>query len=419
MDRERKVEMLAGAARYDASCSSSGSRAAAVARGPGRGSPAGVCHSWSDDGRCISLLKILLSSRCIHDCAYCVNRASRDTRRATFAARELVDLTLDFYRRNYIEGLFLSSGVLCSPDDTMERMIRVAEGLRRERFGGYIHLKAIPGASAELVQRAGRLADRLSVNIELPSERSLRALAPDKSREDILGPMGCIAENWRASRQERRAARNAPPFCPAGQSTQLIVGASPEDDRQILQLSEGLYRRYRLRRVYYSAYVPVGPDPRLLPPGRPPDLLREHRLYQADWLVRRYGFQAGELFGGSDAFLDRQLDPKCAWALRHLDRFPVEVNRAPHELLLRVPGIGHRTAARIVASRRVSPLREEDLPRLGAVMKRTRFFVTCNGRAPAGARLSPSRIRGELLPAPRRPGTAPEQPWLFETGPAP
>jgi len=420
MDREQKMELLAQAARYDVSCSSSGSRRSqAHARGMGRANPGGVCHSWSDDGRCISLLKILLSSRCVHDCAYCVNRSSNDTRRATFAGKELAELTLEFYRRNYIEGLFLSSGVLRNPDYTMERMLDVAERLRRDRFGGYIHLKTIPGASPELVERAGRVADRLSVNIELPSERSLRILAPGKRKQDILDPMGCIADHWRAARRERRTSRRAPPFCPAGQSTQLIVGASPENDRQILSLSESLYRRYALKRVYYSAYVPVSPDPRLLLPGEPPDLLREHRLYQADWLVRRYGFESGELLSGSEAFLEREMDPKCAWALRNPDRFPVEVNRAPYELLLRVPGIGHRSAARIVASRRIARLREEDLARLGAVMKRARFFITCDGRTPGNLRLTPAVVRNQMLPALRRAPVTPEQPSLFETAGTP
>ena len=370
--------------------------------------------SWSDDGRCISLLKILLSNTCIHECAYCVNRCSNDIRRATFEVAELVDLTLNFYRRNYIEGLFLSSGVIRNADYTMERMLEVASRLRRERFGGYIHLKTIPGASSELVERAGLVADRLSVNIELPSSSSLRELAPGKRKQDILEPMQCIAAQWQASREERRRSRRAPLFCPAGQSTQLIVGASPESDRHILHLSESLYRRYHLKRVYYSAYVSVNPDSRLPPPGQPADLLREHRLYQADWLVRRYGFEAEELLSEADAFLDREVDPKCAWALRHLDRFPVEIHRAPYEDLLRVPGIGHLSASRIVRTRRVSSVREEDLARLGVVMKRARFFITCAGRMPAGVRLTPKFIRCQMLPALRRGAESDLQPDLFE-----
>jgi len=414
MDRERKVELLAGAAKYDVSCSSSGSRRAARARGLGQANHAGLCHSWADDGRCISLLKILLSNACIHECAYCVNRSSNDIRRATYEVAELVDLTLNFYRRNYIEGLFLSSGVVRNADYTMERMLEVASRLRRERFGGYIHLKTIPGASRELVERAGLVADRLSINIELPSGRSLRELAPDKRRQDILEPMQCIADQWQASREERRKWRKAPLFCPAGQSTQLIVGASPESDRHILHLSETLYQRYQLKRVYYSAYVPVNPDSRLPPPGQPADLLREHRLYQADWLVRRYGFEAGELLTEAEAFLDREVDPKCAWALQHLDRFPVEINRVPYEDLLRVPGIGHVSAGRIIRTRRVSSVREEDLARLGVVMKRARLFITCGGRMPAGVRLTPTFIRSQMLPALRRGSGSEQQPNLFE-----
>jgi putative DNA modification/repair radical SAM protein len=373
-----------------------------------------MCHSWSDDGRCISLLKILMSNACIHECAYCVNRCSNDIRRATFEVEELVDLTLNFYRRNYIEGLFLSSGVVRSADHTMERMLAVASRLRSEQFGGYIHLKTIPGASSELVRRAGLVADRLSVNIELPSSRSLAELAPGKRKQDILKPMHCIADHWQAALEERRKSRKAPLFCPAGQSTQLIVGASPESDRHILHLSESLYERYRLKRVYYSAYVPVSPDSRLPPPGHPADLLREHRLYQADWLVRRYGFEAQELLSEDEAFLDREMDPKCAWALRHPERFPVEINRDPYEALLRVPGIGHISAGRIVKTRRVSSVREEDLVRLGVVMKRARFFITCGGRMPAGVRLTPSFIRHQMLPALRRRSVCAEQPDLFE-----
>ncbi len=414
MNREEKVELLAGAARYDASCSSSGSRRVARARGLGRANQSGMCHSWSDDGRCISLLKILLSNRCVHDCVYCVNRCSNDIRRATFGVSELVDLTLNFYRRNYIEGLFLSSGVVRNADYTMERMLEVATRLRRERFGGYIHLKTIPGANDELVTSAGRVADRLSVNIELPSDRSLRELAPGKRKQDILEPMHCIADQWEASREERRKSRKAPLFCPAGQSTQLIVGASPESDRHILHLSESLYRRFQLKRVYYSAYVPVSEDSRLPPPDRPADLLREHRLYQADWLVRRYGFEAQELLDETNVFLDREMDPKSAWALEHLEEFPVEINGAAYESLLRVPGIGHVSAARIVKTRRVSSVREEDLARLGVVMKRARFFITCSGRIPAGVRMTPSFIRREMLPALGRRQESPHQPDLFE-----
>lgn len=390
----------------------------------GNAVPNGICHSWSDDGRCISLLKVLFTNHCIHDCAYCANRASNPIRRATFTVDELVRLTMDFYRRNYIEGLFLSSGVLRSADYTMEQLVAVMEKLRRDhRFAGYIHVKTIPGASAELIRRAGLLADRVSVNIELPTESSLRRLCPGKQKNDILIPMACIAEGIAESRAERRRHARAPLFVPAGQSTQLIVGASPEDDRQILRLAQALYRQYQLKRVYYSAYVPVNTDSRLPPPDTQTDLLREHRLYQADWLVRYYGFDAEEILEGSEGFLAREFDPKTAWALRHLDRFPVEVNTADRETLLRVPGIGLISANRILASRRFAAIRPEDLPALGVVMKRARFFVTCNGRYLGGGSITTSFLRDKMLPALRRTtrarAEAPAQLDLFEAAEAP
>ncbi|HBA85700.1 MAG TPA: putative DNA modification/repair radical SAM protein [Verrucomicrobia bacterium] len=381
MTLQEKIGILGAAARYDASCASSGSRRSGDV---GRASVSGICHSWADDGRCISLLKILLSNCCIYDCAYCINRRSNDVPRASFTAEELADLTIQFYRRNYIEGLFLSSAVFGSPDLTMEQMIRVVMKLRRDhRFGGYIHMKAIPGANPDLIRRAGLLVDRLSVNIELPSEQSLKQLAPDKSKDDILKPMTLIKSGIVENRAERKQSKKAPHFVPAGQSTQLIVGASPESDRHILNLSENLYQRYQLKRVYYSAFVPVNEDGRLPTLAAPP-LVREHRLYQADWLIRKYGFEAEEVLPEQTPFLDEQFDPKTAWALRNLQAFPVEVNRAEFEQLLRVPGIGHVSAQRILASRRISMLRVEDLPKLGVVMKRARFFVTCSG-AYAGA----------------------------------
>lgn len=396
MDATAKLDVLAAAARYDVSCASSGSRRSPARRGIGATAVGGICHTWSADGRCVSLLKVLFSNHCIYDCAYCVNRASNPVPRATFTVDELVALTIAFYRRNYIEGLFLSSGVLRSPDYTMECMIRVAERLRRdEQFGGYIHLKAIPGASPESLRRAGRIADRVSVNIELPSEASLRELAPDKRKEDILGPMRLLSRAIADSRAERRRDRRAPAFAPAGQSTQLIVGASPESDRQILALSNALYQTYGLKRVYYSAYAPVNDDPRLPHPERP-DLAREHRLYQADWLLRCYGFDLDEILPSNAPALDADLDPKTAWALRHPERFPVDVNRAPYETLLRVPGIGARTASRIVATRRVAAVRPEDLPRLGAVLRRARHFVICGGRYLGDGPFDPVRLRARL-----------------------
>ncbi|MBM4154424.1 MAG: putative DNA modification/repair radical SAM protein [Lentisphaerae bacterium] len=402
VDVERKIEVLAGAAKYDVSCASSGSRRAG--EGTGNASVGGICHSWSDDGRCISLLKILFSNHCIYDCAYCANRASNPVPRASFTVDEVVRLTMEFYRRNYIEGLFLSSGVVRSPDHTMEELVRVVERLRvDERFHGYIHLKAIPGASPDLVRRAGLAVDRLSVNIELPSEVSLRRLAPEKSKDDILRPMASIAGGIVESRAERRRHRSAPAYAPAGQSTQLIVGASPEDDRRILDLAHGLYRKFGLKRVYYSAYVPVNPDPLLPPPEGPPDILREHRLYQADWLVRLYGFAPAEIVDDARPNLDRAVDPKTAWALRHPERFPVEVNRADRDTLLRVPGIGFKSAARILATRRFAALRAEDLAPLGIVLRRAHAFLTCGGR----------RV---LPPPPRAVAVDDRQPELFAAG---
>lgn len=374
-----KIDLLTAGARYDASCSSSGS---SRANGGGLGSAArsGICHSWSADGRCVSLLKLLLTNVCIYDCAYCVNRRSNDIPRTALTPDEVAELTVEFYRRNYIEGLFLSTGVVRNPDYTMELLLACARKLRQERgFHGYLHIKIIPGAAPELVRRISRYADRVSVNIELPTERSLALVAPEKSKEAILRPMREVHEGIAAALGERKKSRKAPPFAPAGQSTQLIVGASPEDDRQILRLAENLYRKMELKRVYYSAFVPVSADNRL--PALPePPLLREHRLYQADWLLRFYGFSVEEIVDEQNPHLDPRLDPKAAWALRHLDRFPVEVRTADYETLLRVPGIGVRSARRIVRARRASPLSWDDLPRLGLVMKRARYFLTVDGR---------------------------------------
>ena len=362
----------------------------------GNAAPSGVCHSWSDDGRCISLLKILLSNQCVHDCAYCVNRRSNPQPRTAFTVDEVVRLTVEFYRRNYIEGLFLSSGIMRDEDYTMEQLVAVVRRLRVvERFHGYIHLKAIPGASDEIIRQAGCFTDRLSVNIELPSECSLRRLAPDKTRDGILKPMKLITRGIAENRAERQISRRAPLFVPAGQSTQLIVGATPESDRQILNLASGLYGNYGLKRVYYSAFVPINDDARLVPTDRP-DLLREHRLYQADWLVRLYGFNAGELLSEQTPFLDREIDPKTAWALAHLEQFPVDAQNADYYTLLRVPGIGFKSAGRIVTARRFAALRHEDLPKLGVVMKRARFFLVCGPglRSPV---LTPEHLRLRLL----------------------
>ena len=399
-----KLAILADAAKYDAACTSSG-----VRRGSRPGmigntssSLAGCCHSFSADGRCITLLKVLMTNRCVYDCKYCVNRRSHDTRRAAFTPRELAELTIGFYRRNYIEGLFLSSGVLRSPDYTTEQMIECLRLLRQEyRFNGYIHAKAIPGTSPELVQQLGLLADRLSVNIELPSQEGLQTLAPDKSKQAILRPMGLIRDRAAQSKAELVQYKHAPVFAPAGQSTQLIVGATRDTDRHILHLTESLYQKYRLKRVFYSAYVPVVENALLPSLDTKPPLLREHRLYQADWLLRFYGFRAEELLDASHPDFNPQVDPKCSWALRHLDFFPVEVNRADYEALLRIPGVGVVSAKRILVSRRARKLRIEDLPKLGVVMKRAQYFLTASGRMADGLRFTPDSLLRNLIAAER------------------
>ena len=399
MDLLEKLTVLTDAAKYDAACTSSG-----VHRGfqPGKignttSSIAGCCHSFSADGRCITLLKVLMTNSCVYDCRYCVNRRSNDTRRATFTPKELAELTIQFYRRNYIEGLFLSSGVLRSPDYTTEQMIEALRILREDYgFNGYIHAKAIPGTSPELVYRLGLLADRLSVNIELPSEQGLRSLAPDKSRSAILRPMGLIRDQARQSKSELAKYKHAPAFAPAGQSTQLIVGATQDTDRHILHLTESLYAKYRLKRVFYSAYVPIVESSLLPSLDTKPPLLREHRLYQADWLLRFYGFRAEELLDEQHPDFNPRIDPKCFWAICHPEQFPVEIMRAEYETLLRVPGIGPVSARRIVSARRVSHLRYEDLSRLGVVLKRAQFFITCGGRMRSGLRFSAGTLLRQL-----------------------
>jgi putative DNA modification/repair radical SAM protein len=370
----------------------------------------GICHSWSADGRCISLLKILMTNACIYDCAYCVNRSSAIGPRATLTPDEIANLTFEFYRRNYIEGLFLSSGVIVSPDRTMELMLEAVRKLRLEKkFSGYIHMKVIPGASRELIDRAGLYADRVSVNIELPSAAGLAILAPDKTKESILRPMSRLAECISASRDERRSIKSAPAYAPAGQSTQLIVGATQDSDLQIMRLSESLYKKMALKRVYYSAFVPVSPDNRL--PALPePPLKREHRLYQADWLLRFYGFNVDELLNEDCPCLDLTFDPKTIWALRNLDNFPLEVNTAEYMRLLRVPGIGVTSAKRIVRARRAGRLSLEDLGRLGVVMKRAVYFVTAGGKYGGLRKDSAETIKTRLL---EKKEAVPVQPQLF------
>lgn len=373
-----KLKILAASAKYDVSCSSSGSKRQNSSTGIGNGEVSGICHSWGADGRCISLLKILMSNSCIYDCKYCINRATNDIPRATFTPREIADLTINFYKRNYIEGLFLSSGVIKTPDYTMEQIYQAIYILRNEyNFNGYIHTKSIPGSSPELIKKVGNLVDRMSINIELPSESSLKLLAPQKGKDEILKPMEYISTNISSSKLEK--SRYSDKFVPAGQTTQLIIGATPETDLRILRLSEGLYNKYRLKRVYYSAYVAVNND-KNLPIASPPPLLRENRLYQADWLLRFYGFKSEELLDETHQNFNNLLDPKCDWAIRNLDKFPIEINKADYFTLLRIPGVGVISAKRIIQARRSFNLNYDNLKKLGVVLKRARYFITCNGK---------------------------------------
>lgn len=374
-----KLAILADAAKYDVSCSSSGSKRKNPERGLGT-TGNGICHAYTEDGRCVSLLKILLTNHCIYNCAYCVSRSSNDIKRAAFTVQEVVDLTINFYRRNYIEGLFLSSGIFKNADYTMERLVMIARKLRQEhRFNGYIHLKTIPGCSEELVQQAGLYADRLSINLEMPSERSLQLLAPEKNRKDMITPMKFARRAIEENREERQKSRKVAAFAPAGQSTQLIIGASPETDLQIMSLSEKFYREMKLKRVYYSGYVPISEDKRLPSIGTPVPMIRENRLYQADWLIRFYGFRVDELLQPLRPDLDLQVDPKLSWALYNRHMFPVDINRAERELILRVPGIGLRSANRICQARRFGTVRWEHLQKFGIATNRAQHFIVCPG----------------------------------------
>ncbi|HEY5587293.1 MAG TPA: putative DNA modification/repair radical SAM protein [Ruminiclostridium sp.] len=374
-----KLGVLADAAKYDVSCSSSGGTRNNK-NGVGNSHTAGICHTWSDDGRCVSLLKILLSNECIYDCVYCVNRVSNDVTRASFTADEVIELTMNFYRRNYIEGLFLSSAVLKNPSYTMELMLDIVRRLRNEHgFYGYIHLKGIPGADEKLINEAGMFVDRMSINIELPSDKGLEVLAPQKPKKALLRPMQQINNKIIASKEEHKTFKSSKLFVPAGQSTQLIIGATPDRDLSILKLSEALYDNFNLKRVYYSAYVPTLTDSRLPALIKPP-LLREHRLYQADWLLRFYGFSADELLSKANPDFSPELDPKADWALRNLHLFPIEINSIDYEMLLRVPGIGIQSAKRIIASRRVGRLNFDNLKKIGVVLKRSGHFITCQGK---------------------------------------
>jgi len=394
---QKKLDVLADAAKYDVSCASSGSNRQNTTKGIGSGVSCGICHSFTEDGRCVSLFKILMTNSCIYDCAYCINRRTNDRLRATFSVDEIVDLTLGFYRRNYIEGLFLSSGVIKNPDFTMERMVQVAKKLRLEKnYYGYIHLKSIPGASDELIGQAGLYADRLSVNIEIPTEQNLLKLAPEKNFKAILSPMGRIKNGIIASKEERKKYRKAPRFAPAGQSTQLIVGATPETDRQIILLSSGLYQTQNLKRVYYSGYLPVNEYDKRLPAIDKPPLVRENRLYQSDWLMRFYHFKAEEILSDDQPFLDLEIDPKLGYALRNMHLFPVDVNRADYEMILRVPGVGVQSAQRIVQARRFRKLNGYHLKKIGVVMKRARYFIAGTELPSSALGWTPEKLKRKL-----------------------
>ncbi|MDJ0915303.1 MAG: putative DNA modification/repair radical SAM protein [Desulfobacterales bacterium] len=376
---EDKLTILADAAKFDVSCASSGSRRNNIGRWLGNTTPSGICHTYTEDGRCVSLLKILYTNICIYNCAYCVNRFENDVPRAAFTAREITTLTIDFYRRNYIEGLFLSSGIMRSPDDTMERLVQTVKKLRKEGFNGYIHLKCVPFASRRLIRKAGRYADRLSVNIELPSEDSLMRLTQTKTYESVLTPMDVIRDTMVESREDARRLRHVPAFAPAGQSTQLIIGVSPESDYDILTLTRRLYQQQALKRVYYSAYVPVTQAHGLLPDITEPPLRRENRLYQADWLIRLYGFSLADVIDAQSPYLNLKIDPKQAFALRHPELFPVDINSAEREMILKVPGIGLKSADRIVCLRRHGRIRFEHLKKMGVAISRAQPYVQCDG----------------------------------------
>ena len=375
-----KLKILSDAAKYDVSCSTSGTTRS-NSGGLGNALPSGICHSWTADGRCISLLKILLTNYCIYDCSYCQNRRTNDIERVAFTVDEVVELTINFYRRNYIEGLFLSSGILNTEDNTQEMLLNIAKKLRLEKgFNGYIHMKAIPGASKELIRETGKYVDRMSVNIELPSEGSLKFLAPEKNRESILIPMKYIGEEYDYAQEDKKKALKIEKFMPAGQTTQMIIGASPDSDKTILKLSENLYNKLSMKRVYYSAYIPVNTDNKLPSIISSPPLLREHRLYQADWLLRFYGFKADEILNDSNPNLSEEYDPKVAWALSNLNQFPVELSTASLEMLLRVPGIGVQSAWKIVQYRNNTIMTFESIKKMGIVLKRAKFFITIKGK---------------------------------------
>jgi len=373
-----KLSILADAAKYDVSCASSGSDRKNHNKGLGNASN-GICHAYTEDGRCVSLLKILLTNVCIFNCAYCVSRKSNDIRRAAFTVQEIVDLTINFYRRNYIEGLFLSSGIFKNADYTMERLVQVAKKLRTEhKFNGYIHLKTIPGASEEIIKEAGLYADRLSINVEMPTEKSLALLAPDKNRQDMLKPMQFVQEAIKENEDAKKIFKSTPSFAPAGQSTQMVIGATPETDLEILYLANGFYKKFNMKRVYYSGYVPISNDNRLPAIGTPVPMIRENRLYQADWLMRFYGFKVQEIVNADNPLLDTDIDPKLSWALRNLHLFPVDVNKADYQLIVRVPGIGVQSANKICAARRFANLSVNHLQKIGIAYNKAKYFISTN-----------------------------------------
>jgi len=376
-----KLKILSDAAKYDVSCASSGSKRKNENKGLGNSSGMGICHAYTEDGRCVSLLKILLTNHCIYDCAYCVSRRSNDVKRAAFTVQEVVDLTINFYRRNYIEGLFLSSGIFSNADFTMERLVRIAKKLRtEENFHGYIHLKAIPGASKELLNEAGLYADRLSVNIEMPTEQGLKLLAPDKKRDDMIHPMKHLKAAIEENRDEKKVLKRTPLFAPAGQSTQMVVGATAETDLNILSVADWFYKKMQLKRVYYSGYVPISNDSRLPMIGTPVPMIRENRLYQADWLMRFYGFERNEIVSIDYPLLDMDIDPKLAWALRNLHLFPIDINKADLAVIKRVPGIGVTSALKIVAARKFNNLNWEHLKKIGISINKAKYFITCSSK---------------------------------------
>lgn len=417
MNEFDKLKILTDAAKYDVACTSSGVDRPGEKGKIGNAVAAGICHSFAGDGRCISLLKVLMSNDCAYDCTYCASRRSNETERATFEPDELCRLMINFYRRNYIEGLFLSSAVIKNPDHTCELMLAVLKKVREEyNFNGYIHCKAIPGASPQLIEKLGMYADRMSVNIEMPSQKSLGELAPQKSKDSILKPMKQISCGIKENTTDLVKYKSAPKFVPAGQSTQMIIGASPESDVQILRLTEGLYNKYSLKRVFFSAYIPIITDKKLPALNTPPPLLREHRLYQADWLLRFYQFKAEEILDDEHPDFNPLLDPKCNWAINHMEQFPMEVNRAPYNMLLRVPGIGVKSAQRIVQARKYAVLDVEALKKLGVVLKRARFFITCNGKSASILKTdNPAVIAGAICERgfSERELAAPEQISLF------